>query len=325
MEPSPIHQIAGRRPATMLGSVFERMPMLRPVDPAREAERLLWRACELCTNVEYRLDGCPDPRRLSDPEIDAWRHRGLSSDELLGDPVEMHNYQPYWIVIGGERIGSIALMVLDMGWIQPSLWVSSFYLFREFRRQGHASLVMTKLEEASRCLGLAGVRLETSWLWQPAVRFYLRQGFWVVNWKHFLSLGRGQSDPGYRVAVTPTRMDFLLCGEDRPLISARRDGKTLIWEGQSSKGRLLDEGRDPCPRAASTFALWLAVSGWPLIRGADAWERRYHWSDVGMPEGLAYKITVFEGDARHRGFRIDTPRIPGLIYPAWEDLFSRVP
>ncbi len=43
----------------------------------------------------------------------------------------------------------------------------------------------------------------------------------------------------------------------------------------------------------------------------------YRWSDTGMPEGLACKIAIFEGYARHCGFRVDTPRIPGLVYPAW--------
>jgi hypothetical protein len=38
-----------------------------------------------------------------------------------------------------------------------------------------------------------------------------------------------------------------------------------------------------------------------------------------MPEGLAYKIGVFEAYARHLGQRIDTPRIPGLVYPDWQD------
>lgn len=318
---SRLHQTPGERPASALGSVLERMPMLRPVDATQAAERRLWCACELCTNVEYRLDGCPDPRNLADAEIAAWSQRGLSRDEALGDPIDMHNYQPCWIVIDGERVGSIALMVLDFGWIQPSLWVSSLYLFRECRRQGHASRVIANLEDASRRLGLAGIRLDTSWLWQSAVRFYLRRGFWVVNWKHGLSLGRRRTDPDYRVAVTPTRMDFLLSGEERPLISARRDGTTtLVWDEQAIASRQQEDGWEPFPAAMSTFALWLAVSGWPLIRDGDAWERRYHWSDVGMPEGLAYKITVFEGYARHCGFRIDTPRIPGLVYPSWETL-----
>ncbi len=39
-----------------------------------------------------------------------------------------------------------------------------------------------------------------------------------------------------------------------------------------------------------------------------------------MPEGLADKITIFEAYARHCRFRVETPRIPGLTYPAWDEL-----
>ena len=44
------------------------------------------------------------------------------------------------------------------------------------------------------------------------------------------------------------------------------------------------------------------------------------WGDAGLPEGLAYKITIFEAYARHLGLLVDTPRIPGLVYPGWQDL-----
>jgi hypothetical protein len=37
---------------------------------------------------------------------------------------------------------------------------------------------------------------------------------------------------------------------------------------------------------------------------------------MGMPEGLAYKIAVFEGVARQNGYDVKTPRISGLDYGA---------
>ena len=63
-----------------------------------------------------------------------------------------------------------------------------------------------------------------------------------------------------------------------------------------------------------TFAVQLALAGWPLIRSEEDWEKRYHSSDAGQPEGLAYKIEIFEAVARERGFYVRTPRIPGLQY-----------
>mgnify|MGYP001570395305 CR=1 FL=1 len=35
-------------------------------------------------------------------------------------------------------------------------------------------------------------------------------------------------------------------------------------------------------------------------------------SDIGMPEGLAYKVAVFESIDRERGYDVRAPRIPGL-------------
>jgi hypothetical protein len=35
---------------------------------------------------------------------------------------------------------------------------------------------------------------------------------------------------------------------------------------------------------------------------------------MGMPEGLAYKIAVFEAVDRERGYDVRCPRIPGLDY-----------
>ena len=54
-----------------------------------------------------------------------------------------------------------------------------------------------------------------------------------------------------------------------------------------------------------------AHSGWPfgsrLLLG------------MGMPEGLAYKIAVFEAIDRERRFDVRAPRIPGLDYSVGVD------
>jgi hypothetical protein len=68
--------------------------------------------------------------------------------------------------------------------------------------------------------------------------------------------------------------------------------------------------------AATTLALHLAVRGWPLIRSNEHWKRRWHWSDLGMPEGLACKIALFENEAAECGYDVRTPRIPNLDYRA---------
>ena len=55
------------------------------------------------------------------------------------------------------------------------------------------------------------------------------------------------------------------------------------------------------------------MAGWPLIRSDETWECRHHWSDAGAsPEGLAYKIEIFEAVDRQRGFEVRAPRIPAV-------------
>ena len=64
--------------------------------------------------------------------------------------------------------------------------------------------------------------------------------------------------------------------------------------------------------AVSTLALSLSLEGWPLVRSEEHWARRGDSSDCGEPEGLAYKIGVFEEVAAHDGWVVETPTIPGL-------------
>jgi GNAT superfamily N-acetyltransferase len=119
---------------------------LRPVDVGSLDERRLWRACELCTYLEYRLPGAPDPRSMTDAAIWDWSRRGLASGERLGDPAELGDYFPYWLVIDGSCVGSLALALQDPGWGESFLWVASLYLFKEWRRHGYGGVIMAELE-----------------------------------------------------------------------------------------------------------------------------------------------------------------------------------
>jgi GNAT superfamily N-acetyltransferase len=322
-DPPPQHadDNPGTDRAAALESFLSRQSLFAAVDPADPDARRLWRACELCTYLEHRFSGVPDPRGLSDPEIAAWERLGLSDGERAGDPRALGDYRPYWVTLDGRLLGTVAVAVRDRGWGLPALWVASLYVFREHRHQGYATLIMAVLEGAARHLGFGALRLETYWPWQGPVRLYLRLGFWVANWKHNLSLVRHFDDPPYQVLTDGERMGFMLgkAADAEALIMAGRHGDRLLWEEHSPAPARPDGGRETWAMPAPTLALWLAVAGWPLIRGPAEWEHRYHWYDTGMPEGLAYKITVFEAYARYHGYRVDTPRIPGLVYPDWEE------
>ena len=316
--PNPDHIEALRRERAQRLLLLElALPMLIPVDAADPVQCRLWQACELCIYLDHRVPEPPDPRRLDGTALDAWAKRGLGPYERLGDPALSDHYQAYWLIRDDQIVGTIALDLPDYGWDRPRLSVASLYIFPELRRQGHAGAVMAELEAACPGLGLGGIWLSTHWVWQPSVRFYLKRGFWVLNWKHDLRLFRRPGDPRHRVRITDGRVDFLIDGESEPTLSAGRDGDRLIWhEHPATQGAPIDD------RYAwiETFSLWLALLGWPLVRGDATWAQRYHWSDCGMPEGLGYKIGVFEAYDRQCGFPVHTARIPGLPYPTWEEL-----
>lgn len=335
-DPAPIEE----RLADALHEAAVGAGLLRPVDAADGAERRLWRAAELSIYLAHRLPVCPDPRRLSETAIRALARRWLVPWERLGDPAEMLWYRPYWVLRDGRRIGTLALWSRDHGWGVPDLWLSSVSIFPDARGAGAGTRLIEALDGLARRLGFGALRLETDWLWQRAVRFYLRQGFWVANWKRGMSLIRSFKDPPYRLRMGPERMVLRVLpaaaagvptspaedadAQDEPRspyrIIARRRGDTLIWQEHPTDGAEQQVTFSIRLHAAATLSLWLAVGGWPLIRGADDWARRDDWCDVGMPEGLARKIQIFEALARREGLPVHTPRIPGLAYPAWDEI-----
>jgi hypothetical protein len=186
----------------------------------------------------------------------------------------------------------------------------------EARGRGIAARALGALYDAAIEVGLDGVYLNTNWSWQPAVRFYLRLGFWVRNWKHCLLLMRARELCAYRVEIDGARATFVARLGDAwtPLIDAEHRGTILGWSQRAAFESLDDQDSPLVYLAPGTFALHLALRGWPLVRSADLRERRYEWCDMGMPEGLAYKIAVFEAVDREHGFDLRTPLIPGVDY-----------
>jgi hypothetical protein len=146
------------------------------------------------------------------------------------------------------------------------------------------------------------------------VRFYLDLGLWVSNWKHSLVFAWRDDLPAFHVEAGEREAHFGVVrdGVVEPLLVAEREGERLGW-------RQLSEGRSALLWPASqTFAVALAVRGFPLLRSPETWAQRHSWCDGGEPEGLAYKIEVFEAWDRKSGFVVRTPRIPGLSYREWE-------
>ena len=271
-----------------------------------------WMDCDLASFVENRLFETMGPTMLTDDLRQAWTSRAVRPDERIESPHERAWYlSAFWLLAAGERVGTIALANSLAGTDVVSVW--SLYVMPRYRGRGIAGRALRACDAVLGAHGARGLRIPTWWSWQEAVRFYLGLGCWVANWKHELTFTQRQDLPAYRILEDRGVVRFEIRHADAwwPLISAENRGDYLGWHEKPA-------GSSPgCPRpreAPGTLATVLAVRGWPLIRSEEAWARRHNWSDSGEPEGLAYKIEIFEAIDRRYGFRVHTPRIPGLRY-----------
>jgi ribosomal protein S18 acetylase RimI-like enzyme len=289
----------------------------RVVEPlsSDEGETRRWNLWELASLVEGHFHQQLEVTRLSEEERLVQERRVTYDGGPLASPHGEYSH-PFWLLADGRRVGTIAIATMIYG--TSLISVSSLYVEPAMRRRNVARRALEAVLRAALASGAGGLRLDTDWTWQPAVRFYARIGMWVWMWKHDLVFTWQPELPPYRVEIGESQADFLIeQGEGwRSVVTARNLGDRLGWETH-------DLEREPLELShciPGTFALHLALAGWPLIRSEEAWERRYHWSDAGEPEGLAYKIEIFEAVSRRRGFEVRTPRIPGLKYRDYDDL-----
>ncbi|MBI3272712.1 MAG: GNAT family N-acetyltransferase [Planctomycetes bacterium] len=294
--------------------------LLVPVgkDPA---ETRLWIDCGLATLAENRFFESLDPTTFDDATHERWMGRALAKGEYLRGPgVDDPWLRPYWLLQDGARAGTLGLDTL--GSMSPFVGVSSLHVLPSHRRRGLAARVLALVRERVFARGGAGLRIPTHWEWQGAVRFYLSLGLWVVSWKHSLAFGAYKHLPEHRIEVGERRASFSIVRDGKPevLIRAVARGERLGWREAARLAKPADEDLELCVYGPATFAVALALRGWPLVRSKKAWAQRYRHSDIGAPEGLAYKIEVFEAVSRQSGFEVRTPRLPGLTYRDYDDI-----
>jgi GNAT superfamily N-acetyltransferase len=267
-----------------------------------------WNLVELASLIEGNFHVQLDLTHLSEEERLAYELRASFDGRPLASPHGSYRI-PFWLLVDGRRVGTIAISTMYLG--GSLLTISSLYVEPAERRRNVARRALEAVYRAALANGGGGIRLDTSWSWQPSVRFYARIGMWAWMWKHCLVFTWQPELPPYRVEIGEAEARFLIQQDDRwrAVVTARHLGERLGWEE--------DVPRKPIQMAhcvPGTFAVHLALAGWPLVRSEEAWENRYNWSDAGDPEGLAYKIEIFEAVDRERGFDVRTPRIPGLQY-----------
>lgn len=281
-------------------------------------EEEAWADCDLVSLAENRASGRWDPFAL-----DEGTRRDLVARVMTQPPCPpgRRDYEAcHWLHRDGERVGTVALGTPTRG--LTHLGVSSLYVLPEHRGRGVASGLLRTLRDA---LGQhnRGLRLHTSWLWPTAVDLYRHLGLWVRTWKRQLTFewSLGEPEPHTSVGTHAARLWVEHRGREIVLATAERRGERLVMDdptrgiGDAALARAREN-------AAPTLLLALARNGWPLIRSAQHWEAQL-WADAGLPESLAYQITVWEAEARQRGWRVETPIIPGLSYPTWAELEAR--
>jgi GNAT superfamily N-acetyltransferase len=273
------------------------------------ADEQLWSDCDLAILAEQRLGDRTDPSVLEAPRRTDWFVRAASHG--LSAPSARAYERCFWLRAGNERVGTIGIGRSTLGGTLVRL--SSLYVFRDARRRGHARRVLTAIRDELGTYSL-GLRLDTCWAWQRTLAFYLRLGMWVRTWKHELTLQWSVDTPSTSIAIY----------RDEATLSIVRDGRSVVsCRARREQGRLqLELVDDGDHDARSTFAVALAMNGWPLVRSAADWEAS-RWCDLGQPEALAYKISIWEAGDRDHGWVVDTPRIPGLEYPSWAQLEAR--
>ena len=224
--------------------------------------------------------------------------------------------RPFWLLAEGRRVGTISLGTMYSG--MKLISISSLYVDPAERRRNLARHALEAVYRASLANDGGGIRLDTHWTWQPSVRFYARIGMWIWMWKHDLVFTWQPELPPYRVEIDGSEARFLIHQEDqwRAMVTARNLGDRLGWEPHGLENLPIDLSHT----IPGTFALHLALAGWPLIRTEEDWEHRHHWCDAGDPEGLAYKIEIFEAVHRQQGFEVRAPRLPGLRYRELDEI-----
>ena len=287
-----------------------------------------WLGWELASLVEGHFHRILDVPSLTATERSGWEQRVLDpasrnvgstptttfGGTRLVDPRADPFRSAYWLLDRDERAGTLGIDALLFG--GSSVGISSLFVRPDLRRRGVAARALGEAYDAAVSAGATGLRIATNWCWQPAVRFYARLGWWVRNWKHSLVLVKDEGLWPYRVEIEGVRARFLVHvgGTWIPMLEAENYGLRLGWTERPAAPRLGESSLHAHHLAPGTFALHLALAGWPLVRSDELWAQRRRWCDLGMPEGLGYKISVFETVDRERGYDVRTPRLPGLDY-----------
>jgi len=191
---------------------------LAPVDLGGDDERR-WVDCELASFAENRLGDRTHPLALDEATRRSWQER--ATEEAIWMPSRRREFEScYWLLEDGARAGTIAVARSRLG--GALLRVSSLYVFSDRRGRGAARAVLAEVRAALGRRGL-GLRLQTSWSWQRAVRLYVRMGMWVHGWKRELDFRWDAAEPPPVIDVGERQASLAVVVDGRRVELARAE------------------------------------------------------------------------------------------------------
>ncbi len=296
---------------------FEGLAM-RPVGDAR-ADHVRYLDRDLAVMVENYFSTTLDPDALDEAARAAWWARMDAGWSRPSDNPRETYVRRYWLVDDGVVVGTLGHQK-DPG--NHLVYLFSLYVTPSARGRRVASRALSLAERSAVAAGYFGIAVPTLWLWQRAVRYYLREGLWVRMWKHDLQFQRCPSFPRMECTfdATEARCSMEVDGAMTEMLRARRDGSVLELEKTEAYAALWRETKyyEIASSLESTFAVRLALEGWPLVRAENVGREVY--SDMGSPEALADKIEWWEALGRDAGYVVDTPRIEAMAYRSRAEL-----
>ncbi|MEE8525638.1 MAG: GNAT family N-acetyltransferase [Thermoanaerobaculia bacterium] len=279
-----------------------------------------WNGWELASLIEGNFGQQIDVGTLNEQQRAQWELSASWDHHPLPRPHSEYNLS-HWLLEDGARVGTISFATMFKALALFN--VSSLFVVPAFRGRGIARRALEAAYSTALAVGASGLVLSTPWTWQSSVRFYLHIGMWVRMWKRGLQLMWGPELPAYQVEIGTPLARFLVetVSGFEPWLEAEPKGERLGWRELPAYRALAEDKAPPegWYDAVGTFALHLAIAGWPLIRSDELW-REQRYADAGPPESLAYKIEVFEAVARRDGFVVPTPRIPNVAYRDLDDI-----
>ena len=178
------------------------------------AEERQWADCDLASFAENRLGERIDPAMFDDERRADLLARATRAERLY-TPRERTWERCFWLCANGTRVGTVALWTATHG--GDLAYLSSLYVFPSHRGRGLGRAAVAAVHGALSRRGL-GIKLDTSWTWQPAVRLYVALGMRVATWKRELTFHWGPADPPLSLAVGNTEASMTLHLDDARVV-----------------------------------------------------------------------------------------------------------